>query len=79
MEFLPSNILIMEHMYNVSEVCLILQVSKSSLFRWEKDNKISKPTKKESNGYREYSLQDIMDIASAICIKELDIRYVNGI
>ena len=54
--------------YSTKDVCEKMDISKNTLFRWEKDKKTPKP-KRDWKGYRLYSEQDIEEIKKVIAEK----------
>lgn len=55
--------------YSASEVCTKFDVTKNTLFKWEKDGKIKK-VEKDWRGWRVYSDKNIDDIRRVIMEKK---------
>lgn len=51
--------------YSTQDVCTKFDITKTTLFKWEKDGKISK-TKKDWRGWRVFSENNVEDIKRII-------------
>jgi len=51
-----------ERKYTPAEVCALFGISKSTLFRWEREGRISRPERRGHRGERFYSRQHIAEI-----------------
>jgi len=58
------------------EVCYFFGISKSTLFRWEQDGRIS-PVKRTVTGSREYFPENVREI-SAIMVERIKERYADA-
>jgi DNA-binding transcriptional MerR regulator len=55
---MPKNKMFIEETYYVKDVSKIIDRDKSTIFRWEKEGKISSP-RRDSRGWRIYSKYDV--------------------
>jgi len=58
-----------ESTYSASEVCTKFDVTKNTLFKWEKEGKIRK-VEKDWRGWRVYSDKNIEDVRRVILEKQ---------
>lgn len=54
-----GNVMVVKDFYSLDEVALLLNISKSTLRRWDKDNKLT-AIRNPINNYREYSTKDLL-------------------
>lgn len=60
--------------YKMKEAAKILGVHRDTLRNWEQDDVIPPASRNVKNNYREYTLQDIYDIAK---VMNLEALYLN--
>jgi len=65
------------HIYSTAEVCEMFNISKSTLFRWERDGELP-PIARDITGQRQYNLDHITAISEKQK-KQLGKRYAHAI
>jgi len=51
--------------YSTSEICFLFDITKNTLFKWEREGKISK-VKKDWRGWRVFSPENVTEIRKVI-------------
>jgi DNA-binding transcriptional MerR regulator len=66
-----------EHVYATAEICEMFSISKSTLFRWEREGQLP-PIPRDISGQRQYSLDHLIAISERQK-KKLGVQYAHAI
>jgi DNA-binding transcriptional MerR regulator len=66
-----------EHVYATAEICAMFSISKSTLFRWEREGQLP-PIPRDISGQRQYSLDHLIAISERQK-KKLGVQYAHAI
>jgi DNA-binding transcriptional MerR regulator len=66
-----------EHIYATAEICEMFSISKSTLFRWEREGQLP-PIPRDISGQRQYNLDHLIAISERQK-KKLGVQYAHAI